>query len=404
MILWELWMVALAAIRANKLRSFLTMLGIIIGVGAVITMVALGSGAQKAVQDNIQSLGSNLLTVMPGQAFNRGVASDQRVSLTIDDADSIRANARRIVAVVPELSRNLQVKYGNKNSNVSITGTVPDYFPVRNYTVAAGRAFTLGDNEARRRYAVVGAAVPELFGVNGPAMVGQQIEIRGIAFTVIGLLAAKGAQGSFMNPDEQVFIPLLTARYRVHGSDRVRSINIKVADAGDMNVAMIEIERVLRRTHNIRPGAENNFMIRNQADIIDAVQQTTQTFTMLLAGIAAVSLLVGGIGIMNIMLVSVTERTREIGVRKALGATRGAILFQFLVEALVLCLVGGALGVAIGGGGAILLAKIFKWNTLVSPTAVVLALAFSFGVGLFFGIWPARRAAQMDPIVALRYE
>jgi len=404
MILWELWMVALAAIRANKLRSFLTMLGIIIGVGAVITMVALGAGAQKAVQDNIQALGSNLLTVMPGQAFNRGVASDQRVSLTIDDADSIRANARRIVAVVPELSRNLQVKYGNKNSNVSITGTVPDYFPVRNFTVAAGRAFTLGDNEARRRYAVVGAGVPELFGVNGPAMVGQQIEIRGIAFTVIGLLAAKGAQGSFMNPDEQVFIPLLTARYRVHGSDRVRSINIKVADAKDMNVAMIEIERVLRRTHNIRPGAENNFMIRNQADIIETVQQTTQTFTMLLAGIAAVSLLVGGIGIMNIMLVSVTERTREIGVRKALGATRGAILFQFLIEALVLCLVGGTLGVAIGGGGAMLLAKIFKWNTLVSPTAVVLALAFSFGVGLFFGIWPARRAAAMDPIVALRYE
>jgi putative ABC transport system permease protein len=404
MILWELWMVALAAIRANKLRSFLTMLGIIIGVGAVITMVALGSGAQKAVQDNIQALGSNLLTVMPGQAFNRGVASDQRVSLTIDDADSLRANARRIVAVVPELSRNLQVKYGNKNSNISITGTVPDYFPVRNFTVTDGRAFTAGDNEARRRYAVVGAGVPELFGVNGPAMVGQQIEIRGIAFTVIGLLAAKGAQNSFMNPDEQVFIPLLTARYRVHGSDRVRSINIKVADPKDMNVAMIEIERVLRRTHNIRPGAENNFMIRNQADILETVQQTTQTFTALLAGIAAVSLLVGGIGIMNIMLVSVTERTREIGVRKALGATRGAILFQFLVEALVLCLVGGALGVAIGGGGAILLAKIFKWNTLVSPTAVVLALAFSFGVGLFFGIWPARRAAAMDPIVALRYE
>jgi putative ABC transport system permease protein len=404
MILWELWMVALAAIRANKLRSFLTMLGIIIGVGAVITMVALGAGAQKAVQDNIQALGSNLLTVMPGQAFNRGVASDQRVSLTIDDADSIRANARRIVAVVPELSRNLQVKYGNKNSNVSITGTVPDYFPVRNFTVAAGRAFTLGDNEARRRYAVVGAGVPELFGVNGPAMVGQQIEIRGIAFTVIGLLAAKGAQGSFMNPDEQVFIPLLTARYRVHGSDRVRSINIKVADAKDMNVAMIEIERVLRRTHNIRPGAENNFMIRNQADILETVQQTTQTFTMLLAGIAAVSLLVGGIGIMNIMLVSVTERTREIGVRKALGATRGAILFQFLVEALVLCLVGGTLGVAIGGGGAILLAKIFHWNTLVSPSSVMLALFFSFGVGLFFGLWPARRAAAMDPIVALRYE
>ena len=404
MILWELWMVALSAIRANKLRSFLTMLGIIIGVGAVITMVALGAGAQRAVQDNIQSLGSNLLTVMPGQMFLHGVASDQRVSLRIDDADSLRAKARYIAAVVPELSRNVQTKYLNKNSNVSVTGTVPDYFPVRNYTIAAGRVFTNGENEARRRYAVLGAGVPELFGVNGPAMVGQEIEIRGITFQIIGVLAAKGSQGSFMNPDEQIFIPLMTARYRVHGTDRVRSINIKVADARDMNLAMIEIERVLRRTHNIRPGAENNFMIRNQADIIETVQQTTQTFTMLLAGIAAVSLLVGGIGIMNIMLVSVTERTREIGVRKALGATRGAILFQFLVEALVLCLVGGTLGVVFGGGGAMLLAKVFKWNTLISPAAVALALLFSFAVGLFFGLWPARRAAKLDPIVALRYE
>ena len=404
MILWELWMVALAAIRANKLRSFLTMLGIIIGVGAVITMVALGAGAQKAVSDNIQAMGSNLLTVMPAMHFERGVASDQRVSLRVWDADSIRAIARHVVAVVPEISRNLQVKYLNKNANVSVTGTVPEYFPTRNYQIASGRSFTPGDNEARRRYAVIGYAVPELFGVNGPAMIGQEIQIRGIAFTVIGILNQKGSQGGFENRDEQIFVPLLTARYRTHGTDRVRSINIKVADARDMSLAMIEIERVLRRTHNIRPGAENNFMIRNQADILDTMEQTTKTFTMLLAGIAAVSLLVGGIGIMNIMLVSVTERTREIGVRKALGATKGAILFQFLVEALVLCLVGGILGVAFGGGGAMLLAKIFKWNTLVSPTAVVLALCFSFGVGLFFGIWPARRAASLDPIVALRYE
>jgi len=404
MILWELWLVALAAIRANKLRSFLTMLGIIIGVGAVITMVALGAGAQKAVSDNIQALGSNLLTIMPGQMFMMGGASDQRVGLTIDDADSVRAHARHIVAVVPELSRNLQVKYLNKNSNVSITGTVPEYFPTRNYELQAGKFFTPGDNEARRRVAVIGSAVPDLFGVNGIAMVGQDIQIRGITFTVIGMTKTKGSQGGFQNPDEQVWIPLMTARYRVHGTDRIRSVNVKVADASQMNLAMIEIERVLRRTHKIRPAGANNFMIRNQADILQTVQQTTQTFTMLLAGIAAVSLLVGGIGIMNIMLVSVTERTREIGVRKALGATRGAILFQFLVEALVLCLVGGFLGVVLGSGGAIALAKIFKWNTLISPMAVALAFIFSFAVGIFFGMWPARRAAQMDPIVALRYE
>ena len=404
MMLWELCMVALTAIRANKLRSFLTMLGIIIGVGAVITMVALGSGAQKAVSDNIQALGSNLLTVMPAMMFNRGVASDQRVSLTLEDADSLRLKARHIQAVVPEISRNLQVKYLNKNANVSVTGTVPEYFPTRNYQITYGRSFSAGDNEARRRYAVLGYAVPDLFNVNGRAMIGQEIAIRGIVFTVIGILNQKGSQGSFENRDEQIFIPLLTARYRTHGSNRVRTINVKVADERDMNVAMIEIERVLRRTHNIRPGAENNFMIRNQADILQTVEQTTQTFTLLLAGIAAVSLLVGGIGIMNIMLVSVTERTREIGVRKALGATRGAILFQFMVEALVLCLVGGTLGVVFGGGGAILLSKVFHWNTLVSPASVALALVFSFGVGLFFGLWPARRAASLDPITALRYE
>jgi len=404
MILWELWLVALAAIRANKLRSFLTMLGIIIGVGAVITMVALGAGAQKAVSDNIQALGSNLLTIMPGQMFMQGGASDQRVGLTIDDADSVRAHARHILAVVPELSRNLQVKFQNKNSNISITGTVPEYFGLHNYEMAAGKAFTAGDNEARRRVAVIGSAVPDLFGANGVAMVGQDIQIRGITFTVIGMTKSKGAQGGFQNPDEQVWIPLLTARYRVHGTDRVRSVNVKVANATEMNVAMIAIERVLRRTHKIRPGGANNFMIRNQADILQTVQQTTETFTMLLAGIAAVSLLVGGIGIMNIMLVSVTERTREIGVRKALGATKGAILFQFLVEALVLCLVGGFLGVIFGGGGAIAASKIFHWNTLISPMSIVLAFIFSFAVGIFFGMWPARRAAQMDPIIALRYE
>ncbi|HWO88587.1 MAG TPA: ABC transporter permease [Gemmatimonadales bacterium] len=405
MLLIEIWKVALQAIRANKLRSFLTMLGIIIGVGAVITMIALGTGAQKAVQDQIQNLGSNLLTVIPGQSFMRGVASDQRVSLTVDDATAIREAApRNILAVMPEISRSLQVKMGSQNANISITGTVPDYFPMRNYTVVAGRTFTAGDDEARRRYAVLGAAVPEIFNRNAAAMVGQTILIRGIPFEIIGILGAKGSQGSWMNPDEQIFIPLQTARYRTHGTDRVRSISVKVDHASNMNVAMIQIERALRRTHKIRPSGDNDFQIRNQADLLSTFQQTTQTFSFLLAGIAAVSLLVGGIGIMNIMLVSVTERTREIGVRKALGATRGAILFQFLVEALVLCLVGGLLGVLFGAGGAVALSRIFNWNTLISPFSIALAFMFSFTIGVFFGIWPARRASMLDPIVALRYE
>jgi putative ABC transport system permease protein len=404
MLIWELWMVALAAIRANKLRSFLTMLGIIIGVGAVITMIALGSGAQKAVQDNISALGTNLLTVMPGQQFMHGVASDQRVGLTVDDATEVQATARHVVAVMPEINRNLQVKYGNQNSNIQVTGTSPSYFKARNYTLVAGRLFTAGDDEARRRVAVIGSAVGDDFGANGAAMIGQDIDIRGISFEVIGLLGTKGAQGGWQNPDEQIFIPLSTARYRIMGSDRVRSITVKVDDAKNMSLAMISLEQALRRRHKIQPSAANDFQIRNQADIQETLSQTTQTFTMLLAGIAAVSLLVGGIGIMNIMLVSVTERTREIGVRKALGATRGAILFQFLVEALVLCLVGGAIGVLFGGGGAVALSKIFHWNTLISPVAVVLAFVFSFTVGIVFGVWPARRASMMDPIIALRYE
>jgi putative ABC transport system permease protein len=404
MLIFEIWKVALTAVRANKLRSFLTMLGIIIGVGAVITMIALGSGAQKAVQDQISSLGTNLLTVMPGQSFMRGVASDQRVSLTVDDADSIRAAARHISAVMPEIARSLQVKQGNKNSNIQITGTTPDYFASRNYTITAGRAFTAGDDQARRRVALLGSAVPDMFNQNAAAMVGQGIQIRGIPFEIIGILSSKGAQSSFQNPDEQIFIPLQTARYRTHGTDRVRSIGLKVDDAMNMNLAMIEAEQAMRRTHKIRPGGDNNFMIRNQTDLLATFQQTTETFSGLLAGIAAVSLLVGGIGIMNIMLVSVTERTREIGVRKALGATRGAILFQFLVEALVLCLLGGSIGVLFGAGGAILLAKSFHWNVLIQPSSIALAFVFSFIVGIFFGMWPARRASMLDPIVALRYE
>ena len=258
--------------------------------------------------------------------------------------------------------------------------------------------------EARRRVAVAGSAVGDDFGQNAAAMIGQTVDIRGITFEIIGLLGSKGAQQGWMNPDEQLFIPLSTARYRLMGSDRVRTITVKVDNEANTSLAMIGLEQAIRRRHKIQPSSPNDFQIRNQADLAATLSQTTQTFTMLLAGIAAVSLLVGGIGIMNIMLVSVTERTREIGVRKALGATRGAILFQFLVEALVLCLVGGLIGVLCGSGGAIALSKIFHWNTLISPVSILLAFLFSFTVGIVFGVWPARRASMLDPITALRYE
>jgi putative ABC transport system permease protein len=264
--------------------------------------------------------------------------------------------------------------------------------------------FSSGDDEARQRYAVLGAAVPRMLGANPAGMIGQTLQVRGINFEIVGILSEKGAAGGWGNPDEQILIPLQTAKYRVFGSDRLRSMSIEVADDVPLQQGMMDLERILRREHRIRPGGENDFTIRNQQDILATQQQTTEVFTTLLASIAAVSLLVGGIGIMNIMLVSVTERTREIGVRKALGATRANIMLQFLVEALALCLVGGLLGILAGIGAALALSRFMQWNTLISPMAVAVAFGFSALVGLFFGLWPARRAARLDPIVALRYE
>jgi len=404
MLVGEIIRVALEALRANKLRSLLTMLGIIIGVGAVITMIALGSGAQKSVQDRIQALGPTLLSVYPGQSFNRGVASDQRVSLTMDDDTALANNARFVAAVLPELSRSLQVQKGNLNINVTVVGTTPSYVPVRSYTLTAGRTFTAGDDAARRRYAVLGSAIPDMLNANRDAIIGQEIMIRGISFEVIGVLSEKGSQGSFSNPDEQILIPLETARYRVMGTDRLRSITVQAADLNSMNLATLEIERVMRRQHKIRPGQDNDFQIRNQTDILSTLQQTTETFKYLLAGIAAVSLLVGGIGIMNIMLVSVTERTREIGLRQAVGAKTKDILTQFLVEAVTLSLLGGVIGILLGVLASKLISIFAQWSTLVSPGAILLAFVFSALVGVFFGFYPARKAALLDPIDALRYE
>jgi len=403
MMLGETVAVAFQSIRANKMRSLLTMLGIVIGVGAVITMVALGSGAQKAVSDRINSLGANLLNIYPGQMSFRGVASDQRVSLTIDDAEALQQDATLLSAVVPELSRNQQVKYGNQNLNVSIVGTTANYTAVRNYQLPYGRMFTTGDDAGRQRYAVLGSQVPEMLGANPAAMIGQTVLVRGIPFEIIGILSEKGSQG-FQNPDEQILIPLQTARFRVFGTDRLRTIAVQVRDGVPLEQGMVDLERILRREHKIRPGGDNDFSVRNSREFLATQQAATQILTALLASIAAVSLVVGGIGIMNIMLVSVTERTREIGVRKALGATRTNILLQFLIEALVLCITGGTIGILLGVGAAVGLSKLMHWNTLISPASIAIAFGFSAGVGLFFGIWPARKAASLDPIVALRYE
>jgi putative ABC transport system permease protein len=404
MLLGETFAVALSSIRSNALRSMLTMLGIIIGVGAVITMVALGTGAQKAVEERIAALGANVFTVFAGQGRSGAIMITDRTVLSTDDYEALRRDATLLSAVVPEAQQAQQVVYGNQNRNLQVIGTTANYTEVRNYTLPYGRMFTEGEDAARQRYAVLGSSVPDLLGGNPAAMIHQTMFIRGIPFEILGVLSPKGAAGGFQNPDEQILIPLQTAQYRVFGTKRLRSMSIEVQNGVPIEQGMVDLERILRREHHIRPGEPNDFTIRNQQDVLQTQQQATQVFTTLLASIAAVSLVVGGIGIMNIMLVSVTERTREIGVRKALGATRGNILLQFLIEALTLCILGGVFGILVGVGTTVVLARVMHWNTLISPAAVIVAFAFSALVGLFFGIWPARRAARLDPIVALRYE
>lgn len=418
MIVGEILSVALGAIRANKLRSFLTMLGIIIGIAAVITMVALGEGAQRQVQERLQRLGTNVLTVRPGRQFWGGLHRGDN-ELETDDALVLSAEAAHVRGVAPEMERDLRIEFGTANASVEVIGTWPSYFQIHDHAPAAGRLFTASEDRGRRRVAVLGARVGEELGLDTRGgggnvgedpgleatipLLGQTLWVRGIPFEVIGVLEEKG-DAAWMDPDEAIYIPLSTAQFRVFGTERVRSIYVQAASTNDINGAIVEIDRVLRREHRLRPGEESDFTVRNQTTLLDTFEATTRTFTFLLAGIAAVSLLVGGIGIMNIMLVSVTERTREIGLRKALGARRREIMLQFLIEALVLCVAGGALGVAAGAGGAYMLQRFAEWNTAVAPESVGTALVFSAAVGLFFGIWPARRAARLDPIVALRHE
>jgi putative ABC transport system permease protein len=408
MLIGEIISVALGALRANKLRSLLTMLGIVIGVGAVIAVVALGTGAQQAVKDRIAALGTTLLTVSPGQQRGGGggvaIAGAQQ-RLVIADAKAVDERAMDLLAVQPEMRSQQQIVYGNKNASTQIIGTSPNYLEVRKYTLQAGKMFTSADDEGRQRVAVIGNTVVQNMGITTPeALVGEIVRIRGTQFTVVGVMAPKGAASAFQDPDDEVLIPINTARFRVNGSDRLQSISALAETEDKIPDAMAEIQRVLRRQHKIRQGQPDDFQIRNQSDILTTTQETTQVMTYLLAGIAAVSLLVGGIGIMNIMLVSVTERTREIGIRKALGATRFNVLLQFLIEAVVLCCLGGLIGIGMGAGGAVIMSKTAGFATQVSSTAIILAFFFSAFVGVAFGVWPARRAAALDPIVALRYE
>jgi putative ABC transport system permease protein len=405
--IFETIAVALEALRANKLRSLLTMLGIVIGVSAVIAMVALGRGAQQSVKDRIASLGTTMLTVVPGQQRGPGsvASATDRRPLKLEDAQALVDRGVILTAVQPEMSRTMQVVYGSHNTNTSIVGTTSNYLEVRRYAIADGRMFAASEDAARRRVAVLGPQVVSDLGLTaGAAIVGETVRIDGAAFLVVGVLAPKGQTGGFQNPDDQVLIPVQTAQARLMGGDRLRSLNVLAPSEDQIPATMAEVTRILRRQHHLKTGDPDDFSIRNQADFLTTLGETTQVFTWLLAGIAAVSLLVGGIGIMNIMLVSVTERTREIGIRKALGATRVLILSQFLIEAVTLCLVGGSIGVALGAGASAVLRDALHWSTSVGMDSVALAFGFSAAVGLLFGVWPARRAAGLDPIESLRYE
>ena len=402
MLFAEMILVALQSVRANLFRAFLTMLGIIIGVASVITMIAIGSGAKAAVDQQIDQLGASVLSVRAGSFMRMGVAQSG-ATLSIQDADAIVRGAPSVIGVVPEMAGQLQIKLGNRNENLRVAGVTANFPGIQGYTLASGRVFTPADDASRRAVAVLGASVAAKLGSTGESIVGQTIAIKGIAFEVLGVFAEKGASG-FRNVDEQLWIPFYTARYRVFGTEQLDSISAQMAPGSTVERSIVEIEQVMRREHQIQPGKDNDFSISDPRQFFNVREAAANIFAILLAGIASISLVFGGIGLMNIMLVTVTERTKEIGIRKALGASRRNILLQFVVEAMVLCMLGGAVGIALGAGITTLIARIAGWNMTISPTAVALAFCFSAAVGLFFGIWPARKAARLDPIEALRYE
>lgn len=397
--------IALDALLANKLRSILTMLGIIIGVGAVIAMVSIGMGVRDKVQNSIASLGSNLIMVSPGAASSGGSrqAAGTNITLSLKDAQAIAREVSGASHVAPSVGKQYQIVAGNQNWTSSVQGTTPDYLAVRNLKVANGSFITNKDVDTRNRVAVIGSVVASnLFGEESP--IGKNVRINNSPYTVIGVLESKGQSSGGQDQDDVVIIPLTTAQERLMGITYIQTISVQAANAEVVDQVQTDITTLLRSRHKITADKPDDFTVRNLASVMATATETTSTITALLGSIAAISLLVGGIGIMNIMLVSVTERTREIGIRKALGATYVNIMLQFLIEAIVIGVVGGTMGIILGIGASYIISSIAGWNTVITMLPIVVAFVFSVAIGLGFGLYPARKAALLDPIQALRYE
>jgi len=400
--------ISLRALRVNKMRSALTMLGIIIGVGAVIAMLAVGTGASRKIAEQIASIGSNLIIILPGSTTSGGVrmGAGTQPTLTLGDAEAILKEASAVEEVAPVLNGVAQIVYGHQNWSTGVVGTTPGMLEVRDWPLESGRAFTQQDVKSATKVCLLGQTVVDsLFGSIDP--LGQAVRIKKIPFTVIGVLSQKGQSPQGQDQDDTIYVPVTTAQKKLFGTSfpgMVRTIMVKAKSTEDLGPAEKQINELLRQRHHLGPKQDNDFSTRNLTQIMQTAEQSTKVMTLLLGAIASVSLLVGGIGIMNIMLVSVTERTREIGIRMAVGAKTWDIRLQFIIEALTLSLIGGVIGIIVGVSGSQILTSLAGWATIVSPLSVFLAFGFSGLVGIFFGFYPAYKASNLNPIDALRFE
>ncbi|MDC3375641.1 ABC transporter permease [Gammaproteobacteria bacterium] len=402
MLLKESLISATSSIRSNIIRSFLTTLAIIIGTAAVIAVIGIGSSANKALEAEIDDFGPRTLYVSPGQN-RRGAVTKGLIPLDIKDSYALAKNKDHDWLISPYITRNRQVKFNNANINERIRANLPIHFKVSGFDIEYGKLFSEEQNLGRKRVVVLGSSVPKELQTSAQQILNKEIFIAGTSYEVIGVLEEEGNTG-WQNPDDELYIPLLTGAQRLFGTETLDSISVGISKDANVDEVMMTIERILRSQHDIGPGQDNDFRISDYSQFSDLRRQATGIFTALIAGIAGISLIVGGIGVMNIMLVSVTERTREIGLRKALGATHKAIMLQFIVEAILLCLIGGCIGVFLGTSILYLFATFNDWPFAMPFSAIIGSITFSAMVGLFFGIWPARKAAKLDPAISLRYE